>query len=98
MLAIPVHEDQDLAGGGTGTTLDGCAVAHGIGRRKASDSRRRAYRTRVIGGTVIHDNDLGRRLGGGQAGQKVSQCSRLVLGGQDNTDTAQDNSPMVVES
>lgn len=93
VLAVAVHEYQDVAGGGTGAALDRRAVAHRVRRGQAFDTAALADAAGVVDGAVVDHDDLGVGMGGAQARQQRGQRGRLVLGGQDDAQAIQQMAP-----
>jgi hypothetical protein len=58
VLAVGVHEDQDLASGISGTGLDRRTVAHAIGMANDLDAVFFAYLDGFIVGTVVYNDDF----------------------------------------
>ena len=66
VLAVGVHEHQDLATGGAGATLDRRAIAHGVGGAQHGGAVFGGDLGGGVGGAVIHHDQLG-------AGDRIAQ-------------------------
>ena len=79
VLAVGVHEYEDVAACRAGATLDRRAIAHRIRLAQYRHAVSGANLAGGIGGAVVHDQDFRIRLGGAQARQQAFQRRRLVF-------------------
>ena len=83
MLAIGIHENQYIAFGSTGAGLDGGAVSQGVMVTQPRYIEFGADIRRVIGGTIVNDNDFGAAHRLGKTWQQLAQASGFIPGRDD---------------
>ncbi|MNV65307.1 hypothetical protein D3C71_1579980 [compost metagenome] len=94
VLAVGVHEHQDVAAGGTGAALDRRAVAHRVRAGQDLGAVAAADLGGGVGGAVVDHDQFGVRIELAQCRQGTEQAFCFVLGGQDDADTFHVVSPV----
>jgi hypothetical protein len=80
MLAIGVHEDQEITMRMSRPRLDGGSVAETIWMRHDVDTRRVTYLYRIVSRAVVYYEDLGSRVAANHIGQQAPEALRLIAG------------------
>ena len=82
MLAVGVHQQDDLAAGGTNARLHRRAVADVVGMGDQASGRVRPNDgRRVVGRAIVHDEDLIHQRLGGHLIQDVADHTFFVVDG-----------------